>query len=359
MAFSRCIRAAGRADVTSCAAQLMPRRSFAVVVGTDTASPKVEFQQLLELRRSHFNGLYDKAKSETLPWRFTGAMIVCRTPVLTPTLEPWEEKYYALDEKRETGRLSNYEKLVWPSYQDEDREFLEANNSIDGMAPGKTADEVTEVTSANIHDVPDTDKKSLSIEELLREDAAFDAEEWDREWDDNRDDAEGKEEDESALDGDGLAPRITEADKTNDRTTVNRRLTDNLYLLVKSKKWREGESPWHFPQGGKEASDSNLKETAIREVGEECGAWVQDAMYPVGNGPCGFHVCEFPVGHKHTTGYFGEKVFFFKSQVFGIEDPVIALNNSEIEEFAWVSRDELGAYIDDESLLHYFEVMLA
>jgi large subunit ribosomal protein L46 len=39
------------------------------------------------------------------------------------------------------------------------------------------------------------------------------------------------------------APRITEADKKNDTTSLNRKMDQTLYLLVKSKEGR-----WRFPE---------------------------------------------------------------------------------------------------------------
>jgi large subunit ribosomal protein L46 len=42
------------------------------------------------------------------------------------------------------------------------------------------------------------------------------------------------------------ASRITEADKTNDRKSPDRRLQDSLYLIVKRKR---NNFQWQFPQG--------------------------------------------------------------------------------------------------------------
>ena len=54
--------------------------------------------------------------------------------------------------------------------------------------------------------------------------------------------------------------RVTEADETNNRKSLERALTESLYLLVKRKDIKEGESEWSFPlterQGGEDMSNS-------------------------------------------------------------------------------------------------------
>ena len=46
--------------------------------------------------------------------------------------------------------------------------------------------------------------------------------------------------------------------------------------------------------------------------------------------------------------WFGTKIFFYKSQVWGqTEDPPIKLH-PDVQEFAWVARDEVEEYLGEE-----------
>ncbi len=63
------------------------------------------------------------------------------------------------------------------------------------------------------------------------------------------------------------ASRVTEADKTLDRKTSNRKLQESLYLIVKRNRASAaaGESTfeWQFPQG-KVADAENLRQVPFR-----------------------------------------------------------------------------------------------
>lgn len=95
------------------------------------------------------------------------------------------------------------------------------------------------------------------------------------------------------------APRITEADQSNDRRSLQRALDRRLYLLLYGNAYGapSGKPVWHFPEKVYESEDTMRKR------------------------------------------------FFFKSQV-------IAKNKFDIgkcEDFVWVTKDELTEYFPEQA----------
>ncbi|KAK2995834.1 hypothetical protein RJ640_006173 [Escallonia rubra] len=120
------------------------------------------------------------------------------------------------------------------------------------------------------------------------------------------------------------APRITEADKTDDKRSLQRALDRRLYLLLYGTTYGDpsGEPVWHFPEKAYESEETLRKcaETALESVIGDLSH-----TYFVGNAPMG-HM-QLPVCKR----------FFFKSQV-------IAANSFKVgkcKDFAWVTKDEL------------------
>jgi len=84
------------------------------------------------------------------------------------------------------------------------------------------------------------------------------------------------------LEKDEERERITEDDRKNNVRSLDRKLAERLYLIVK--KQRE-QHAWQFPQGGWEKNES-LYRTAKREVLEECGPDLRFHMFvnqPIGH----------------------------------------------------------------------------
>ncbi|KAG4938117.1 hypothetical protein JHK86_044258 [Glycine max] len=103
------------------------------------------------------------------------------------------------------------------------------------------------------------------------------------------------------------APRITEADQSNDRRSLQRALDRRLYLLLYGNAYGapSGKPVWHFPEKVYESEDTMRKcaESALKSR------------------------------------------FFFKSQV-------IAKNKFDIgkcEDFVWVTKDELTEYFPEQA----------
>ncbi|KDP46856.1 hypothetical protein JCGZ_24065 [Jatropha curcas] len=137
------------------------------------------------------------------------------------------------------------------------------------------------------------------------------------------------------------APRITEADKTNDRKSLQRALDRRLYLLLYGNAYRSpsGKPVWHFPEKVYEAEETLRKcaESALQSVLGDLSH-----TYFVGNAPMGHMVIKTTTDDAPDAGY---KQFFFKSQV-------IATNKFEIgkcDDFVWVTKDELLEYFPEQA----------
>ncbi|XP_057499411.1 uncharacterized protein LOC130783682 [Actinidia eriantha] len=137
------------------------------------------------------------------------------------------------------------------------------------------------------------------------------------------------------------APRVTEADKSNDKRSLQRALDRRLYLLLYSNAFGapNGKPVWHFPEKIYESEETLRKcaESALQSVLGDLSH-----TYFVGNAPMGHMVIQ-PMENAHDLQPF--KRFFFKSQL-------IATNKFKIEkcdDFVWVTKDELLEYFPEQA----------
>ncbi|PSS03995.1 39S ribosomal protein [Actinidia chinensis var. chinensis] len=137
------------------------------------------------------------------------------------------------------------------------------------------------------------------------------------------------------------APRVTEADKNNDRRSLQRALDRRLYLLLYSNAFGapDGKPVWHFPEKVYESEETLRKcaECALQSVIGDLSH-----TYFVGNAPMG-HMVMQPT--EKVQDLQPLKRFFFKSQV-------IATNKFNIEkcdDFVWVTKDELLEYFPEQA----------
>ncbi|KAK6918311.1 hypothetical protein RJ641_016733, partial [Dillenia turbinata] len=137
------------------------------------------------------------------------------------------------------------------------------------------------------------------------------------------------------------APRITEADKTNDRKSLQRALDRRLYLILYGKTYGapNGKPVWHFPEKIYESEETLRKcaEFALKSVLGDLSH-----TYFVGNAPMA-HMIIQPTENAPDLPSF--KHFFFKSQV-------IATNKFKIgkcDDFVWVTKDELIEYFPEQA----------
>uniref|UniRef100_A0ACD6AIY2 Uncharacterized protein n=1 Tax=Avena sativa TaxID=4498 RepID=A0ACD6AIY2_AVESA len=138
------------------------------------------------------------------------------------------------------------------------------------------------------------------------------------------------------------APRITEADKANDRKSLQRALDNKLYLLLYGKTFGapDGKPVWHFPEKVYENEDTLrlCAESALKSV---LGGL--DNTYFVGNAPMAHMVAE----QTEDSSVSPFKRFFFKSQVIG----TTKLDIGKCDDHVWVTKDELLEYFPEHKAL--------
>jgi large subunit ribosomal protein L46 len=135
------------------------------------------------------------------------------------------------------------------------------------------------------------------------------------------------------------APRVTEADKTNDKKSLQRALDKRLYLLIYgNSKGAPNEKPgWHFPEKVYESEETLRKcaESALKSLLGDLSH-----TYFVGNAPMGHMVIQ-PT-ESPPDSY---KRFFFKSQLIAANK----FNIRKCEDYVWVTKDELLEYFPEQA----------
>ncbi|GER45214.1 39S ribosomal protein L46 [Striga asiatica] len=135
------------------------------------------------------------------------------------------------------------------------------------------------------------------------------------------------------------APRITEADKSNDKRSLQRALDRRLYLLIYGTAYgSNGEPVWHFPEKIYESEQTLRKcaESALKSVIGDLSD-----TYFVGNAPMG-HMVMQPSEKENDSAL---KRFFFKSQVIA----TTKFNIGKCEDYVWVTKDELLEYFPEQA----------
>ncbi|KAL4419359.1 hypothetical protein ABPG77_001586 [Micractinium sp. CCAP 211/92] len=133
------------------------------------------------------------------------------------------------------------------------------------------------------------------------------------------------------------APRITEADKANDRRSLKRRLDQRLFMLVRPKG-----GAWSLPQQENQEGET-MRQTAERAL---AAAVNTEAVQP-------YFVGNAPAGHVEVDG---ATLFFHRCQL--IQGTPVLKGGSGYGEHVWVAKDELGEYINKPQLLDLLQKML-
>ncbi|NXL01367.1 RM46 protein, partial [Mesembrinibis cayennensis] len=228
------------------------------------------------------------------PWRLFGAMCLLRLPRITQPLEKEEEEMAAL-----MGQIE----LEKSQYSDHEIRKLEEEEQLRRRKESKyDEDEARGKRVIMAQDLEDKwEQKLLRFEP---------------------------------------APRITDADKNNDRTSLNRRLDSNLMLLVKQKIGNQ--ELWLLPQVEWQPGET-LRSTAERAMATFLGDHIEAKI--LGNAPYGIYKYKFPKAIR-TEDNVGAKVFFFKAFLQSSD-----LSQAELkEDYLWVTKDELGDYLKSEYL---------
>lgn len=159
------------------------------------------------------------------------------------------------------------------------------------------------------------------------------------------------------------APRITEADKTNDRHSLERRLTDSLFLIVRRNR---GDFGWQFPQG-KLQENETIADAAARilqraghaDVDQFQGSvlskkkpsplLVPNNSYFVSKSPVGHYQYAYNPALQEKRKQFGARVFFTRAQYLGGSTLPVKISKKMYKDYAWIARDEVFEYFDPET----------
>ncbi|GAA6021485.1 hypothetical protein JCM8202_006391 [Rhodotorula sphaerocarpa] len=135
--------------------------------------------------------------------------------------------------------------------------------------------------------------------------------------------------------------RETEADRTGDVRSLERKADRTLYLLLQKKR---ADHAWQFPQGGVEAAES-LVEAAQRELIEETGPNVD--VWPSGRVPAGAFSYPFPPAHrKKFPDFDSARVFFMPMRM--IRGQAVPNQKEGIVDFAWLTKEEVKDKVSSE-----------
>lgn len=135
------------------------------------------------------------------------------------------------------------------------------------------------------------------------------------------------------------ASRTTEADLKDDRKSIERKLDQSLFLIVKRN--RDANS-WQFPQG-KLQDDETLRKAAERVIDRATGSVKR---WFISNAPCGHYLYNYPADVAQQRQQYGAKVFFSRCQYLG---GPIKLETRLYKDFAWISREEVDQYFNPET----------
>ncbi|XP_017660600.1 PREDICTED: 39S ribosomal protein L46, mitochondrial isoform X1 [Lepidothrix coronata] len=228
------------------------------------------------------------------PWRLFGAMCLLRLPRITQPLEKEEEEMMALMGQIELEK-SHYSDHEVRKLEEEERLKRRKESLYDD-------DEATGQTVIMAQDLEDKwEQKFLRFKP---------------------------------------APRITDADKKNIRTSLNRKLDSNLMLLVKQKIGNQ--ELWLLPQAEWQPGET-LRSTAERAMATFLGDHIQAKI--LGNAPYGIYKYKFPRAIR-TEDNVGAKVFFFKAFLQSTD-----FTQTELKaDYLWVTKNELGDYLKPEYL---------
>ncbi|CAN7021256.1 unnamed protein product [Brassica oleracea var. botrytis] len=137
------------------------------------------------------------------------------------------------------------------------------------------------------------------------------------------------------------APRVTEADKNNDKKSLYRALDKKLYLLIFGKPFgATSDKPvWHFPEKVYD-SEPTLRKCAESALKSVLGDLTH--TYFVGNAPMA-HLAIQPTEESPDLPSY--KRFFFKCSVVAASK----YNISNCEDFLWVTKDELLEFFPEQA----------
>ncbi|XP_011428481.3 large ribosomal subunit protein mL46 [Magallana gigas] len=226
-------------------------------------------------------------------WGLAGALYLERLPVITPKMTRLEQEYkeYKLQQEVEQSLLSEYEIT---KKKEEERLAIQKKNVLD-----------TPLHLRNIPIQTMQDKEELWSKEL----AQFTP-----------------------------ADRETEADKSNDMRSTDRKLDQSLVLLLKQVV--DGKEWWYLPTMNYTPGLS-MREVAEQALTSNCGTDLKFRVF--GNAPSGYQIKNYGREKREETKLNGHKVFIYKAEYRG--GPVIPNEDNSVLDYAWVTPKELRQYL--------------
>lgn len=138
------------------------------------------------------------------------------------------------------------------------------------------------------------------------------------------------------------------ADEKNDRRSLDRKLQESLFLIVKRNR---GDHQWQFPQGKVLENEATLRSTAERVMDRATGRLDR---YFMSNAPIGHYSYAYPKEMQKTRKQFGARVFFYRCQYMG---GTFRLETKLYKDYAWIARSELGEYFDKDTAEYLHELL--
>ncbi|XP_076447782.1 large ribosomal subunit protein mL46-like [Babylonia areolata] len=238
--------------------------------------------------RQHVRKLRSEAQRTPGQWQLVSAVCLQRPPVITAELTPLEQQYKDLlaDLELESSILSDHEIRVLEDRVIAEKKQAEEHEQGEGEVEG------SRVTALDLEDTWEAEAKEFT-----------------------------------------QAARVTEADKTNNSKSVDRKLDQPLFLLIKQT--FGDKSHWVFPQGPRQDGES-MRQAAERVLQTHCGEGAKAQF--LGNAPCGYYQYTFPQSADMGTG---AKVFFFKAWY---KEGEVLPNPTTATDYMWVTMDQLPQF---------------
>ncbi|CAG8492191.1 1377_t:CDS:2 [Paraglomus occultum] len=243
-------------------------------------------------------------------YRVVVGIVLSRCPIITRNLHPFEREYYKYQQRLEQARAAPFP----VEFYFKKGSIAEKNWLAKKAGDGEKKSNSKKSNESKVESSSETNTSTTYTEET----------------------GSGSDLDEEKI---TMASRVTEADRINDMTSLDRALQRTLYLIVRKPR---KEHAWQFPQGGVNTAEGELlHQAAKRELAEECGENMD--VWFVSRKPIGYCAYDFPAGESDV--YDGAKVFFLKAHIFAGQAQV---DNKEIVEFAWVTKQEMQQYVTPE-----------
>ncbi|KAK9236175.1 39S mitochondrial ribosomal protein L46-domain-containing protein [Lipomyces kononenkoae] len=246
----------------------------------------------------------------SVAFKIMSGLILCRQPIVTPELTPFERAYYNYQSELQKRLMWTFPRwFYYPEGTLAERQFSAVQPVVDGK-------DRAEFEKPDI--VFNRDRRSKQEVVLPERDVE-------------------RETEESAKIYAKIEPRsrITEADTKDDFRSLERKLDRTLYLLVKKDR---RENAWKFP-AAEVLDGETLTGTAARLLLETGGPNMNTWL--VSNTPAAYHRYDYKP--EDNEKYEGAKIFYLKSRIFA--GTFIPQKGSGIVDYAWLTKDEIQHYV--------------